>query len=296
MSDRRGDGETGRRGASVRETLDAAARLARDRGAEATPWDARVLLAHAMGAAGPLALDPAVEAAPATRSLFEALWTRRLSGVPVQHLVGEWDFYGRPFTVDGRALVPRQETELLVTAALTEAPGARRLLDAGTGSGVLAVTLLLERPTARAVACDSSVDALALARENALRHGVAGRLDLAGSDWLRAFSPGGFDLVVSNPPYLADSDRPGLTPTVRDHDPGNALFAGEDGLAAIRHLLDTLPGYLLPGAPFLFEIGWGQAGDVEREIRARPAWSFSRIEPDLAGIPRVAVARRNPSP
>ena len=287
---------------TVREVLNAAARLARDSGAEATEWDARVLLAHAMGAAGPLALDPTVEAAPAKQSLFEALWSRRLSGVPVQHLLGEWGFYGRPFTVDGRALVPRPETELLVTAALTEAPGARRILDAGTGSGILAVTLLLERPRALAVGLDSSVEALALAGENARRHGVSGRLALVGSDWLSALARygvlprGGFDLAVSNPPYLADSDRPGLSPTVRDHDPSRALFAGEDGLTAIRHLLDTLPGYLRPGAPFLFEIGWGQAGDVEREILSRPAWSFARIEPDLAGIPRVAVARRNPSP
>ncbi|HEV2064526.1 MAG TPA: methyltransferase, partial [Thermoanaerobaculia bacterium] len=156
-----------------------------------------------------------------------------------------------------------------------------------------------ERPSAQAVACDSSFDALALARENARRHGVAGRLDLLGSDWLSALSalsPGGFDLAVSNPPYLALSDRLGLSPTVRDHDPSGALFAGKDGLEAIRHLLDALPGHLLPGAPFLFELGHGQARQVEREIRGRPEWSFSRIEPDLAGIPRVAIARKTPSP
>ena len=281
---------------TVKDLLEAANRTARENSPEATPWDARVLLAHAMGAAGPLALDLGVETAPAARSLFEALWSRRLSGVPVQHLVGEWDFYGRPFTVDGRALVPRPETELLVTAALEEAPHARRILDAGTGSGVLVVTLLLERPSARAVACDSSVDALGLARENARRHGVAGRLVIVGSDWLSALSaPGKFDLAVSNPPYLALSDLPGLSPTVH-HDPPGALFAGEDGLEAIRRLLDALPGHLLPGAPFLFELGHGQALEVEREIRGRPEWSFSRIQPDLAGIPRVAIARTKPSP
>jgi release factor glutamine methyltransferase len=213
----------------------------------------------------------------------------------VQHLLGEWDFYGRAFSVDARALVPRPETEILVEAALREAPDARRILDAGTGSGVLAVTLLLELPSARALACDTSVDALALALENARRHGVAGRLDLAGSDWLRAFSPGGFDLAVSNPPYLALPHRPGLSAAVQ-HDPPAALFAGEDGLEAIRQLLDALPGHLLPGAPFLFELGHGQAADVEREIRGRPAWSFSRIEPDLSGIPRVAIARKRPCP
>ena len=287
---------------TVRDVLDAAARLASEKGAEATEWECRILLAHAIGAASPLALDPGTEVADLPRARFETLWGRRLTGEPVQHLLGEWDFYGRTFSVDPRALVPRPETELLVEAALTEAPGARRILDAGTGSGILAVTLLLERPRAFAAALDSSVEALALARENARRHGVSGRLALVGSDWLSALARygalprGGFDLAVSNPPYLADSDRPGLSPTVRDHDPSRALFAGEDGLTAIHHLLDTLPGHLRPGAPFLFEIGWGQAREVEKSIRARPAWSFSRIDPDLAGIPRVAVARRNPSP
>lgn len=281
---------------TVREILEAADRLARDRRAEATPWDARILLAHATGAAGPLALDPAGEVAGEGRALFEALWSRRLAGAPVQHLVGSWDFYGRPFTVDGRALVPRPETESLVAAALREAPSARRILDAGTGGGILAVTLLLEHPGARAVALDSSLDALALARENARRHGVERRLALAGSDWVSALSPGGFDLAVSNPPYLALSERRGLSPTVRDHDPAGALFSGESGLEAIRRLLDELPGHLLPGAPFLFELGYGQASDVEREIRGRATWRFARIEPDLSGIPRVAIARTAPSP
>jgi release factor glutamine methyltransferase len=215
----------------------------------------------------------------------------------VQHLLGEWDFYGRTFTVDGRALVPRPETEILVSTALAEARQPRWILDAGTGSGILAVTLLKERETARAVALDSSLEALALARENAMRHGLGGRLSLIGSDWLSALSalpalsPGGFDLAVSNPPYLALSDRAGLSPTVRDYDPPRALFAGSDSLEAIRHLLDALPAHLSPGAPFLFEIGFGQGSAVEREIRSRPAWTFVRIQPDLAGIPRVAIAR-----
>lgn len=277
---------------TVNDVLEAANTLPGKSGAEATRWDCRILLTHALGGTSPLALDLTRDVAKGAQSRFEALWRRRLTGVPVQHLVGEWDFYGRTFCVDGRALVPRPETELLVEAALAQAPSARRILDAGTGSGILAVTLLAERPAARAVALDSSVEALALARENTRRHGVAGRIDLVGSDWLSALAPAGFDLAISNPPYLAFSDRPSLSLTVRDHDPSRALFAGEDGLEAIRHLLDALPVHLLPGAPFLFEFGCGQARDVEREIRTRKEWSFVRIEPDLAGIPRVAIARR----
>ena len=277
---------------TVRELLDAAARLAKERGAEATPWEARILMAHALGARGPLALDLRHDLPDDQRRVFEELWQRRLTGAPVQHLIGEWDFYGRTFTVDGRGLVPRPETELLVAAALREAPQARWILDAGTGSGILAATLLLERPQARVLALDASLEALALARENRARHGLAGRMLLAGSDWLSALAPQAFDLAVSNPPYLALSQREGLSPTVRDHDPSGALFAGEDGLSAIRLLLETLPEHLTPGAPFLFELGYGQARDVLREIRTRPAWAFVSIEPDLAGIPRVAIARK----
>lgn len=281
---------------TVREVLDAAARLAKEKGAEATPWEARILMAHALGASSPLALDLRQDLPDDGRGCFEELWQRRLTGAPVQHLIGEWDFYGRTFTVDGRGLVPRPETELLVAAAVREAPQARRILDAGTGSGILAATLLLERPQARALALDASLEALALARENRARHGLAGRMLLAGSDWLTAFAPRqGFDLAVSNPPYLALSQRESLSLTVRDHDPAGALFAGEDGLSAIRRLLETLPEHLTPGAPFLFELGYGQAQDVEREIQSRPAWVFVSIEPDLAGIPRVAIARKKQS-
>lgn len=277
----------------AKELLDAAERLAREEAAEATPWDARVLLAHAMGGASPLSLDPRREVEAQARARFDSLWRRRLTGAPVQHLLGEWDFYGRPFTVDRRALVPRPETEVLVESALREAPQARRLLDLGTGSGILAITYLLERPASRAFALDASVEALALARANAERHGVLSRLGLAASDWLSAVGTLRADLALSNPPYLALSERATLPRTVREHDPPRALFAGEDALAAIRHLLNELPRLLEPGALFFFEIGYDQSEAVEREIRKRRRWRFVRIDPDFNGIPRVAVARRN---
>lgn len=276
---------------AVQDLLAAAARLAEERNAEATPWDARVLLAHAAGGRNPLALSPGEDPTPEASFRFSLLWNCRLSGEPVQHLIGEWDFHGRSFAVDGRALVPRPETETLVDAALREAPRARNILDAGTGSGIVAASLLCERPAARAIALDSSVAALALARENRDRHGLGGRMLLLASDWLSALAPSAFDCAVSNPPYLSIGSREGLPRTVRDFDPSAALYAGQDGLAAIRHLLDALPAHLAPGAPFLFEIGQGQAAAVEREIRKRPAWAFASVEPDLAGIPRVAIAR-----
>ncbi len=276
---------------TIREALEIAADRAAKAGADATVWDARLLLAHALGGAPPLGLDSRQVLDPVASARFEALWEKRLMGAPVQHLIGEWDFYGRPFQVDGRALVPRPETEILVEQALREAGGARRVLDAGTGSGIIAVTYLLERPEASAVALDISVDALALARQNAERHGVLARLRLVASDWLSALGSARFDLVLSNPPYLAVGESPNLPPTVRDHDPRRALFAGDDGMVAIRHLLATVPPYLEPGGVMVFEIGFGQAEVVRSEILARPIWRLVRIEPDLEGIPRICIVR-----
>lgn len=276
---------------TTRELLQQAADRVAETNADATAWDARLLLGHAMGGTPPLALDPRLEVDPVVAHRFSALWEKRLMGVPVQHLIGEWDFYGRPFRVDGRALVPRPETEILVEQALKEAGGARRVLDAGTGSGIIAITYLLERPEATAVALDISLDALALARQNAERHGVLGRLSLLASDWLSALGAARFDLVLSNPPYLAVGESPHLPPTVRDHDPRRALFAGEDGMGAIRQLLATAAAYLEPGGVLVFEIGFGQGEVVRSEILARPAWRFVRIEPDLEGIPRICIAR-----
>jgi release factor glutamine methyltransferase len=277
---------------NIKELLDRSALEARQRQSDATAWDARLLLAHLLGGRNPLGLDLKAALDPSSEARFQEVWARRLEGVPVQHLVGEWDFYGRPFRVDGRALVPRPETEILLAQALQEAPEALRILDAGTGSGIIAISYLLERPEARAVALDISLDALALTRENAVRHGVLGRLQLLASDWLTALAVTPFDAVLSNPPYLALGEAPHLPKTVRDHDPRRALFSGDDGMQAIRHLLETANQFLAPGGLLVFEIGFGQAPAVERELRQRVEWSFLRIEPDLEGIPRVALARR----
>jgi release factor glutamine methyltransferase len=281
---------------TIKELLDQAAAQARSLGADATLWDARLLLAHVLEGRNPLGLDLKASLEPARQERFEGIWKQRLSGVPVQHLIGEWDFFGRTFRVDGRALVPRPETEILLSEALREAPEARRILDAGTGSGIIAISFLLERPEARAVALDISLDALALARENARRLGVLGRLQLLASDWLTALTPHPFDAILSNPPYLALGEAPHLPKTVRDHDPRRALFSGDDGMTAIRHLLETAAGFLAPDGLLVFEIGFGQAAAVELEVRQRAAWSFLRIEPDLEGIPRIALARRRALP
>ena len=284
---------TPRESVTIADELLRAESRARATASEATPWDARILLSHALGHGKPLALDPRGEIPADAASRFDRLWERRVAGVPVQHLLGEWDFFGLPFFVDARALVPRPETELLIETTLAEAPEAKRVLDLGTGSGVLAITWLLERPASRAVAVDASIEALELARANARRHGVSDRLELLAGDWATALAADEtFDAAISNPPYLRSGDAAALPRTVGDHDPARALFAGEDGLDAVRRLLDGVPNHIRPGAAFAFEIGAGQADAVTLEIRRRAGWTLDRIVPDLAGIPRVCVLRR----
>lgn len=224
---------------------------------------------------------------------FRGLLRRRASGEPLQYLLGEWEFLGRTFRVDPRALIPRGETEAIVEMARSAAPEALSVLDAGTGSGVLAVSIALERPLARVVAVDRSEGALALARSNARLHGVAGRVSFVASDWLSSFAPRpAFDLALANPPYVPRVDAPHVDRTVSDHEPHLALFGGDDGLDAVRVLLAELPARLHPGAPFLFEIGYGQASEVSGLVEASPSFALEDLRLDPAGIPRTVLARR----
>jgi release factor glutamine methyltransferase len=254
--------------------------------------DARILLGHVRGEKAPASLDDAGTLSPGQVRRFEDFWSRRLAGEPVQYLLGEWDFFGRPFRTDRRALIPRPETEHVVEEALREAPHARLGLDLGCGSGVLAITLACELPGARFVAVDSSVGALALARHNARSLGVADRVAFAGSDWAAALAATRFDVAVSNPPYVAASDAASLPPEVADWEPASALFAGSDGLSEIRALLAGVPDLVADGAPFLFELGFGQREAVAAEVGRYPEWERPRFVADLSGIPRVCVLRR----
>lgn len=225
---------------------------------------------------------------------FAELRPHLLRRAPVQYLLGEWDFFGRTFFVDDRALIPRPETEHLVEEALGRARSSRHLLDIGCGSGVLAITLALECPSARVLGVDASAAALALSRKNARRWEVLGRTQFLASDWLTAVSAQGrFDLAVANPPYVALGDRETLPAGVRDFEPELALFAGDDGLSEIRRLLEMLPAHLRPGSPFLFEFGFGQRDALATELRAHRQWKLERFVDDLAGIPRVAVLTRS---
>lgn len=230
---------------------------------------------------------------------YAGLTARREAREPTAYIVGAREFYGRLFEVTSACLVPRPETEELVTAALAigdRLEAAPRIVDVGTGSGCVAVTLALEQPRARIVATDVSADALALARVNAVRLGAAGVTFLRGS-LVEAIRPperskgAEIGIIVSNPPYVPLRDREALQPEVREFEPPQALFAGDDGLAVIRRLVQQAAAVLRSGGWLLFEIGAGQAAEVEALVDTR-LWALRELRPDLQGTPRVAVLER----
>jgi len=255
--------------------------------------EAFLLLGHVLGlgeaqiiARGEQRVDP--EAA----GRFRALLARRLRGEPVAYLTGEREFYGRSFRVDPRVLIPRPETEHLVAAALAwPLPPGPRILDVGTGSGCLSVTLAAELPEARVTATDLSPGALAVARGNALRHGVSERVALVASDLAMALRLDAFDLLLSNPPYVALGDAPQLSTEVRDFEPHLALFAPRQGLAVIEALLDAAAG-LSRGGGLIFEIGDGQADAVAALLERAPHLDLEGLHSDYAGKARVVLAKR----
>jgi release factor glutamine methyltransferase len=249
-------------------------------------WDRARLLAHRR--------DPAPASFDAP---FAALIDRRAERVPVAYLTGTREFYGLDLEVTPDVLIPRPETELAVDAALAAlpAPGSgesARLLDIGTGSGCIAVAIAVTRPDARVVAVDRSRPALAVARRNARRHGVDGRVAFLVGDLLTAFRPGpAVDVVVSNPPYVPDGS-PDVTLDVARHEPACALYAGPDGLDVVRRLIADAARVLRPTGVLVIEIGAGQAEAVAAAAARDGAWSGTTFRSDLQGIPRIAVLAR----
>lgn len=256
--------------------------------------DAETLLLHVLGQnrAWLLAhLDDEFHEDQAKR--FVELVERRYQGEPIQYITRQTEFYGLPFQVTPDVLIPRPETEHLVAKAVELAPRflTPRIADVGTGSGVIAIALAHEWPSAALTAIDVSPIALALARRNAARIGLADRIRFLESDLLAAVANERFEMVVSNSPYVPSRDRESLSVEVRDYEPALALFAGEDGLDIYRRLIPAAFAVLLPGGFLLMEIGYGQSEAVAELSRNA---GFDRIEfaPDLQNIPRVVCAQR----
>jgi release factor glutamine methyltransferase len=256
--------------------------------------DADLLARHAVGWDVATWLMRRSETADeAFRQRYDAFVERRLAREPVAYIRGVQEFWGRDFVVSPAVLIPRPETELVVEEALRFLAGrpAATVIDVGTGSGCIALTVLLESPSARVYGVDVSARALAVARENAARHGVADRVHFIEGAYFGA-APRPADLIVSNPPYVAEGDRPGLAPEVRDHEPSVALFGGADGWRDIRRILRGAATALSPGGVLIVELGYGQGEQIAEETSAVAPLRLEHIRQDLQGIPRVAVIRR----
>ncbi|KEJ89587.1 N5-glutamine S-adenosyl-L-methionine-dependent methyltransferase [Sulfitobacter donghicola DSW-25 = KCTC 12864 = JCM 14565] len=253
--------------------------------------DARLLLAHAASVdASRITLIAPEEIAPEISERYEQLIALRAVRVPVSHLVGERAFYGRGFKVSSDVLDPRPETESLIEAALAEP--FERVLDLGTGSGCILVTLLAEQAEARGIGVDLSEGACLQASANAVLHKVADRAEIAQSDWFAAVE-GRYDLIVSNPPYLAKSEMADIAPELALHEPEMALTDGADGLSVYRLIAEQAQSYLTADGRVLAEIGWQQGADVKAIFEAA-GWADVAILPDLDGRDRVLRAQ-NPA-
>lgn len=282
-------------GVSIAEAMLEGTRRLRRAGVPESRREAASLLAHVCGWDRIFLITHAEEVVSSSMLAdFRHLVERRALGEPLQYLTGRTEFFKLDFEVTPDVLIPRPETELLVETALdlleeTEEP---LVCDVGTGSGCILISILHERARARGVGLDVSSDALRVAARNAARHGVETRLDLLASDCFDALAPtASFDMIVSNPPYVAEDALSGLQREVRDFEPRAALTPGGDGLGVIRRLLADAPRFLPSGGHLLLEIGFDQADAARNSIDAR-VWELLDIYKDLQGIPRTVALRR----
>jgi release factor glutamine methyltransferase len=272
----------------------AAERLAHGPHPERARQDAETLVRSVLGKDKSWLIAHADDELPggAVGSLAERI-ERRSFGEPIQYILGETEFYGLPFRLTRDVLIPRPETELVVERALELGSGFSkpRIVDVGAGSGAIAVALARNVPQAAIAATDTSAAALQVARVNAKRNGVLERVRFLEGDLLEPVAGERIDQVVSNPPYVAESDRGSLAVEVRDFEPAQALFAGEDGLAVYRRLIPAAHAALAAGGWVVLEIGCGQEASVRALLNGA---GFEAIEfaADLRGIARVASARR----
>jgi release factor glutamine methyltransferase len=285
---------------TLRLALDGAQKvLAEGAHPERARRDAETLLLHVLKMNGPetnlswLIAHDTEPLAPDAAATFCDFIERRFAGEPIQYITGEAEFYGLPFHVNRDVLIPRPETEHLVEKAMALAAEFARpkIVDVGTGSGAIAVALAHALPPAQIIATDVSPAALAVAKENAAGNGVADRVRFHEGDLLEPVAGEQFDIVVSNPPYVPESDRATLDVEVRDYEPSQALFAGEDGLQIYRRLIPATFRALVPGGFVALEIGYGQQQAIDALLNKD---GFAGIEffSDLQGIPRVVVGRR----
>jgi release factor glutamine methyltransferase len=279
---------------TVKRVLSWASDDLRSRASESPRLEAELLLAQTLGLTRVglvLAHDRPLE--KDELATYRALHVRRRNGEPVAYLRKEREFFGRPFRVDARVLVPRPETELLVEVGLArtrEASLSARILDLCTGSGCVAITLAKERPTTRVLGTDISGDALVVARDNAVRLGALPAVSFRRSDLFDDLgSDEPFDLVTANPPYIPARERDELPRSIVEFEPHVALFGGEDGFDVTARIVDGAPAHLAPRGVLAMEIGAGQSRTVAERLEAR-GYVAIEIRRDYAGIERIVSA------
>lgn len=258
--------------------------------------DARLLVEAAADATrADIVGDPYRALTPEQEATLEDYVSRRVRREPVSHILGRKGFWKIMLSVNPHVLTPRPDTEVIVDYALKSFPEhmAFQILDLGVGSGAILLSILAERPAAKGLGIDVSEEALAVARENAANLGLGGKVALLRGDWTAGLGDASFDLVVSNPPYIASSVIEELEPEVRDHEPRLALDGGPDGLDAYRVLAPEILRVLKPGGLFAVEIGYDQKAPVEALFKAAGA-SGVRTLPDLANRDRVVTGTKNP--
>ena len=268
------------------------------KGVESGRLDAEWLLASALGTERlQLYLKYDRPVSPEEREAFKQQLRRRACREPLQYILGRAAFRELELVVDPRALIPRPETEVLVEEVLAWAKdrksGLGTVMDIGTGTGAVSVSLAVEGVCEQIVATDISEGALEVARLNAQRHGVEALLDFRRGSLFEIVDAGeAFDVIVSNPPYVATGERAGLQPEIRDWEPSEALFAGDDGLDVIQPLIAEAPEHLTDGGLLALEVGLGQAERVTRQIDDSGRFEPARVRRDLGGLPRVIMAER----
>ncbi len=258
--------------------------------------DARVLVEAACGVTrADIVGDPYREVGPEQAARLDDYLERRIRREPVSHILGRRGFWNIMLGVTPDVLTPRPETEVIVDHVLRQFPEGRpfRILDLGVGSGAILLAILAERPAARGLGVDASEEALAVARDNAASLGMAGRVALLRGDWTAGLADADFDLVVSNPPYIATDMIETLDPEVRVYEPRLALDGGPDGLDAYRILAPEILRVLRPGGRFLVEIGYDQRAAVEALFRQAGALEVETL-PDLSTHDRVVTGVKKP--
>jgi release factor glutamine methyltransferase len=233
---------------------------------------------------------PERELSPQEKINYQEAIAQRAMGIPTQYITGHQEFWGMDLIVSPAVLIPRPETEHVVEAVLSLSPGAGlRIIDVGTGSGCIALALAKELPQIEIHAADTSPAALEVARANAARHGLESRIQFHQTDLLQGFAPNALDLVVSNPPYVGESEEDEVQLEVRKHEPRNAVFAGPTGVEVIERLIPQARVALKPGGFLIMEMSGTIAEAVKRLLKG---WTEVRVINDLQGIPRVAVAAK----